>query len=106
MQQKRLIIALVLSSSILFLWSYFYPAKPPENPPPVATASPSGSATPAPTQSPQSDETPTKTQATTSASPTPQNTAPQRLVTVRTPLYEIKFDSRGGEPISWILKKN
>ena len=34
------------------------------------------------------------------------NQAPQRTITVRTDLYEVKFDTRGAEPISWIIKKN
>jgi len=34
------------------------------------------------------------------------NTAPQRIVTIRTPLYDAKFDTLGAEPISWIIKRN
>jgi YidC/Oxa1 family membrane protein insertase len=34
------------------------------------------------------------------------NAAPQRTIDIKTPLYEAKFDSRGAEPISWIIKKN
>src|SRR5678815_1058413 len=103
MQQKRLIIALVLSSAILFLWSYFYPAKPPQNIQPGATPSP----------------TATQGQANTASTPTPgpsapatqplatnQNAAPQRTITIRTPLYVAKFESRGAEPVSWILLRN
>ena len=32
--------------------------------------------------------------------------APQRTLTVRTPLYEAKFDTLGAEPLSWIIKVN
>jgi YidC/Oxa1 family membrane protein insertase len=32
--------------------------------------------------------------------------APQRTITIRTPLYDAKFDTLGAEPVSWILKKN
>ena len=32
--------------------------------------------------------------------------APQRTITIRTPLYDAKFDTLGAEPTSWILKKN
>ena len=32
--------------------------------------------------------------------------APQRTLTVRTPLYEAKFDTLGAEPVSWIIKFN
>ena len=28
------------------------------------------------------------------------------MITIRTPLYEAKFDTLGAEPVSWIIKKN
>src|SRR4030095_12405494 len=97
MQQKRLLIALVLSSAILFLWSFFF--SPPTTPNPAATPSPNA--------------TPTAEQATSSSTPAPApvvtqsvNTAPQRTITIKTPLYEAKFDTLGAEPVSWIVKKN
>jgi YidC/Oxa1 family membrane protein insertase len=102
MQQKRLILALLLSSAILFLWTYFSP-KPPQNPEnqPTASATPSaqlGSApSPSPTATPQ---TPSTSVATTS------NTAAKRIITIKTPLYVAKFDTLGAEPISWIITKN
>src|SRR5215204_4083285 len=107
MQQKRLILALVLSSAILFLWSYFYPGKPPENPQPTpaVAASPTATATPAPTQNAQDNQSqqPPSNQGSATV---PVGSAPHRVLTVHTPLYDIKFDSQGAEPISWILKKN
>ena len=105
MQQKRLIIALVLSSAILFLWSYFYPGKPPENPQPTPAASPTATATPAPTQSAQNNQS-QQPPSNQSSATVPQSNAPRRVLTLRTPLYDIKFDSQGAEPISWIIKKN
>jgi YidC/Oxa1 family membrane protein insertase len=100
MQQKRLLIALVLSSAILFLWTYFYPV-PPSTQKPAATPSPTAS--PAATQ-----QTATANNAPT---PAPQpvsnvSAAPQRMITVRTPLYDAKFDTLGAEPVSWIIKVN
>src|SRR6266508_1833822 len=80
MQQKRLIIALLISTAILFLWSYLVPQ--PQQPKPPQT--------PSTTATPQQ-----------SASPTPH-----RVVLIRTPLYEAKLDSKGAEAISWIIKKN
>jgi YidC/Oxa1 family membrane protein insertase len=97
MQQKRLLIALVLSSVILFLWSYFSPVPPPTKNP---------AATPLPSASP------TASQPANASVPTPPvsvpnvNAAPQRTVTIRTPLYDAKFDTLGAEPISWIIKQN
>ena len=97
MQQKRLLIALVLSSVILFLWTYFYPVPPPGKNP---AATPSPAASPAATQ-PQSASVPAAPVSIPNV-----NAAPQRTVTIRTPLYEAKFDTLGAEPISWIIKKN
>ena len=101
MQQRRLLLALVLSSAILFLWSYFYPAPPPTKQ--NASATPSPAASPAATQQTASDSS------TAQAAPVPTpnvSAAPQRTVTVRTPLYEAKFDTLGAEPVSWIIKVN
>ena len=100
MQQKRLLIALVLSSVILFLWTYFYPVPPPPQKP---GATPSPTASPAATQQPAS--------ATSTPAPAPQpvanvTAAPQRIITIRTPLYDAKFDTLGAEPVSWIIKVN
>src|SRR3982750_2362004 len=99
MQQKRLLLALVLSSAILFLWSYFYPA-PTQKP----GATPSPSASPSATQ-----QTTASNHQAAPAAPAPAanvSAAPQRTITVRTPLYDAKFDTLGAEPISWILKVN
>ena len=47
------------------------------------------------------------------ASPTPAtapsistNTAPRRVIHVKTPFYQAKLDSQGAEAISWIITKN
>ena len=100
MQQKRLLLALVISSVILFLWSYFYPVQPPDQkqgatPSPTASSAPAQSANPAqPTAQP--------------AQPTVAsvNTAPQRTIRIQSPLYDVKFDTLGAEPVSWIIKTN
>jgi YidC/Oxa1 family membrane protein insertase len=100
MQQKRLIFALLISTAILFLWSYFVPVKPPEPAPtPSATATPQPTATlPSPVTAP----TPLP-----AGSPSePASVTPHRTISVKTPLYEAKLDSLGAEAISWIIKKN
>ena len=100
MQQKRLLLALILSSAILFLWSYFSPVPPP-TPQPGATPSPSAS--PSATQTATSDIQ----AAPAIPAPTPNlSAAPQRTITIRTPLYDAKFDTLGAEPVSWIIKAN
>jgi len=100
MQQRRLLLALILSSAILFLWTFFYPA--PKNQQQGASATPSPTAAPTASQQAPVANVP----ASPSAPTTAINQAPQRTITVRTDLYEVKFDTRGAEPISWIIKKN
>src|SRR6266850_7975215 len=101
MQQKRLIVALLISTAILFLWSYFVPVKPPQPSP-----SPSPQATQQPTATPTSVSLSTPTPLPAGSPAAPVNAAPHRMLSIRTPLYEAKIDSRGAEPISWIIKKN
>src|SRR6185369_9351791 len=99
MQQRRLLLALILSSAILFLWTYFYPTPTPKNPQQGAAATSSPTAAPTASQAPTS----------TASNPAPSSAitqAPQRTITVKSDLYEVKFDTRGAEPISWIIKKN
>ena len=99
MQQKRLILALLISTAILFLWSYLFPVPPPtQNKPQETTAS----ASPTPSVLPE-----TQPAAQPTVSPTEQAGAQaRRTVVVRTPLYEAKFDSEGAGVISWVIKKN
>jgi YidC/Oxa1 family membrane protein insertase len=101
MDQKRLLLAFVLSAVILFGWAYLFP--PPveqqnaNTPQQVETGSP----TPASSQQPApADAQPVLT------TPAAPDTVPQRTVTVSTPLYEVTFDSRGATANSWIIKQN
>src|SRR5262245_1792981 len=99
MQQKKLLLALVLSMGILVAWHFLFPSQQP-NKDNGATPSPSASSstTPTATTSPQA--------ASASPAPAPNVTAAaKRLITIKTPLYEVKFDTLGAEPISWIIKK-
>ena len=100
MQQKRLLLALLLSSAILILWNILFPITPAPDQNPAATPSPSASATATPA-------TGSTAQVPAAPLPAPNVTAaPQRTITIRTPLYDVKFDTLGAEPISWIIKKN
>ena len=99
MQQRRLLIALVLSSAILFLWNFLYPPSPPTQNP---GATPPPAASPAATQTPEASTT----QAAPIIPAPDVSAAPQRTLTVTTPLYEAKFDTLGAEPVSWIIKVN
>ena len=103
MQHNRLILALLLSSAILFLWTYFSP-KPPQNQQGQANSS----STPVAQQADQPAPSPTGTTLTT-ALPTVSavsTAAAKRTVTVKTPLYEVKFDTVGAEPVSWTINLN
>ena len=103
MHQKRLLLALVLSSVILLAWTWFFPpVKPPQNAQPGASPSPSASAAASPV---------VQIANTTPATATPLqvanvNAAPKRTITVVTPLYKATFETLGAEPVSWIIRKN
>jgi YidC/Oxa1 family membrane protein insertase len=101
MQQKRLILALLISTAILFSWSYFFPPKPPAE----VKQTESLPAT-SPTPSPNPTSTPAPVAADSSAGAVPVAQLPHRTLQVRTPLYEAKLDSLGAEVTSWIIKKN
>lgn len=100
MQQKRLLLAFIISSAILIAWSFLNPVQPPPNQQAGATPSPTASATASP-------ESLAAQPAPAAPAPTPNiNAAAQRTLTIKTPLYDAKFDTLGAEPISWIIKKN
>ncbi|MEP6924282.1 MAG: membrane protein insertase YidC [Pyrinomonadaceae bacterium] len=100
--QTRFFTAVLLSLGVLLLWSYLFP--PPK---------PDGNL---------NTNTETAQQQTVNTAPTPNNAVPQtqtgalsntspddtpnRVITVKTPLYEAKFDSRGALVTSWILLQN
>ncbi|MGI8838527.1 MAG: membrane protein insertase YidC [Pyrinomonadaceae bacterium] len=105
MQQKRLVIALLISTAILFLWSYLVPVKPPETPPPAQQSAPSQPST-APTASPSIAATPATSPVASTNTPAPVSAVPHRTVLIKTPLYEAKFDSEGAAAVSWVIKKN
>ena len=115
MQQKRLILALLISTAILFGWSYLVPQPVPPSPAPETQATPQPTVTPAgaPVASPPiSSGSPSVTGNTSPAavpagSPhQPVNLNPHRTLRIKGPLYEAKLDSRGAEAVSWIITKN
>ncbi len=99
MQQKRLVLALLISTVIIVLWTYLAPIKPPQpntNSTPSATQQPTATASPAPTAQPSPS---------VSSLPAVEQ-SPRRAVVIKTPLYVAKFDSQGAEVVSWIITKN
>lgn len=106
MQHKRLLLALLLSSTILLAWSFLFPPQPPlkneqqnaqsgASPSPAATAGAQSSQTPNPSTAPS-----TTVQVANIAA------APKRTITIKTPLYVTKFETLGAEPVSWIITTN
>src|SRR5918912_4347727 len=102
MDQKRLLIAFVLSAVILFGWSYLFP--PPKNEQQNANTPQPSAASPTPASSQQQPAQDAGQPVLTT--PSAPDSIPQRTVTVSTPLYEVKFDSRGATAKSWVIKKN
>jgi YidC/Oxa1 family membrane protein insertase len=102
--QYRFLIAAVLSMVVLFGWSYFFAPKKPATENANMTVETSQAQQPAAaTPAPQATTAPQPAPET--ASTTPDNT-PGRTITIKTPLYEVKFDSKGAVPISWIMVRN
>lgn len=100
MEQRRLLLAFLLSAIILFGWSYLFP---PTTPQPDSN-----------TSQPSPDASPTPSQAAEQAAPGPvrqivegvPDNVPRRTLKVSTPLYEIEFDTQGAVAKSWVIKRN
>ena len=95
--QFRFILAATLSMAVLFGWQYFFAPKPPINDN-SNTAQTTATATPA-TQ-------PIQTQTQPSAIETAPDSLPNKEITIKTPLYQVKLDSKGALATSWILLAN
>lgn len=97
-QSSRFFIAAALSLAVLFGWSYFFAPKPkPEN---ANTAQSVANTTQPPVPIVQ------QTPAPTPPPVTEIQENPGRSLTIKTPLYEVKFDSKGALATSWILLKD
>ncbi len=105
--QSRFLIAAVLSLVVLFGWSYIFPPKKPAADDANTAANTAVNANTAQATTPQA--------ATTAQAPTPAPAEPQavtadnvpnRTITIKSPLYELKLDSKGAVATSWILIKN
>ncbi|HEV3050742.1 MAG TPA: membrane protein insertase YidC, partial [Longimicrobium sp.] len=86
-QTRRLVLFLVISAMVLFAWNLAFPPQQPAIRPAGADSARAATATAA---------------ATTPPAPAPRvapvastGTAPERMVTVRSPLYEYRFSTRG-----------
>ena len=104
--QFRFMIAAMLSLAVLFGWSYFFaPPKPVEdaniNANVEQTAATNTAITPQLQATPENQQQQQQQQIAT----TPDET-PNKTITIKTPYYQVKLDSKGALATSWILIKN
>ncbi|MDQ3179143.1 MAG: hypothetical protein M3Q33_01350, partial [Acidobacteriota bacterium] len=97
--QFRFLLAATLSMAVLFGWQYFFAPKKPitDN---ANTAQTTATATTAPAT------LPIQTQSQPSAIETTPDGVPNKEITIKTPLYQVKLDSKGALATSWVLIKN
>lgn len=97
--QSRFLLAGLLSMAVFFGWSYFFvPKKIDQN-----NANTAQTANTAVTSTPEAAQNPVNQPQTIVS--TPDNTA-NKTITIKTPLYQVKLDSKGALATSWILIKN
>jgi YidC/Oxa1 family membrane protein insertase len=90
----------MLAMAVFFGWSYFFvPKKPVQDN--VNTAQAVVNNTVAPT--PEIAQNPGNQPQTVVSTP---DTTPNKTITIKTPLYQVKLDSKGALATSWILIKN
>nr|HMS43685.1 membrane protein insertase YidC [Pyrinomonadaceae bacterium] len=103
--QSRFFLAAALSLAVLFGWSYFFAPKPKPtdnantantNTNTAQQTANTNTAQPAPTQTVQPQQVAVNT----------PDSVPNRQITIKSDLYEVKLDSKGALVASWILKKN
>lgn len=98
--QTRFLIAVTLSLGVFLAWTYFFP--PPKNPNTNANANvavaENANVAPNATTAPVTTTAP--------LAPTAPDNTPNKIITVKTPLYEAKIDTKGALATSWILKKS
>lgn len=102
MDQKRFLLALVLSASILFGWDLIQRRLFPQ---PTETEV-AQQTTAAPTPSPPTFSSDAQNGMTAAPAADQHNGAPRRTITVSSPLYEARFDSQGAVATSWVIKQN
>ncbi|MCB1023015.1 MAG: membrane protein insertase YidC [Acidobacteria bacterium] len=106
--QSRFLLAAVLSLVVLSAWGYFFaPQKPADQAADANTntaqANTAQSNTANSNTAPEVAKTPEK--AETEAPPVTDD-VPNKSITINTPLYQVKLDSKGAVATSWILKLN
>ncbi|MDQ3632960.1 MAG: membrane protein insertase YidC [Acidobacteriota bacterium] len=106
--QSRFFLAAVLSMMVLTGWMYFFAPEKPEQESANANTNASQQANvnietkPAPEVKKEDSENAVNT----AESETSADENPNKTVTIKTPLYEVKLNSKGAVATSWILKVN
>lgn len=100
--QSRFMIAIVLSMAVLLIWTYFFK---PQAPATNSNTAQNSNVAIANTNTALAQPTTTvqNTAPTVAAVP---DSVPNKVVTLESPLYKVKLDSRGALATSWILVKN
>ena len=96
--QYRFLLAATLSMMVLFTWSYLFPTKKIEQTNSNTAQVVADNAT---APAPQTAQTAQQSVAAPIA-----DDAPNRKITIKTPLYQATLDSKGALATSWILLKN
>lgn len=99
--EKRFALALLLSAAILFAWQYFFRPIPQQKDAasPNQTTEINIAPVPSPSSIPSNNEPNLLRELNLTNSP-------QRNLSISTPLYNVRFDSRGAVATSWVIKKN
>jgi YidC/Oxa1 family membrane protein insertase len=96
--QSRFLLAVTLSLLVFLAWGYFFPG--PKKEPAANTNSNVAANSAAPVAN-----VPAVQPAPIATNTTP-DTTPNKTITIKTPLYQVKLDSKGALATSWILIKN
>ena len=92
-RQSRFLLAIVLSLAVLAGWTYFFaPTKPPPADQANANSNAIRRAVVQQQQATDASAAPQPSQLTVETAP---DTSPNRTITIKSPLYEVKLDSRG-----------
>ncbi len=86
---------------VLFGWTYLFPPPKPAN-----NANANVAANAEASTAPAAPAATASTPEITEAGSLPATNAPRREITIDSPLYQVKLDSKGGLATSWIIKKN
>jgi YidC/Oxa1 family membrane protein insertase len=101
--QSRFLTAAALSMVVLLAWMYFFaPQKPKTD---NTNTSQTATANTAETPKSETPANPVQNQPSQALTVAPDN-APSKIITVETPLYKVRLDSKGAVATSWILLKD